>query len=466
VKLAPLVVVAAACGDSTPATYRTSPLTADGAHLRDEQGRVAILRGINARVGGVFDVTFSDGRTPLEPIPELTAADCRRMRALGLDLLRLPINWSGVEPMRDVFDEGYLARVDAAIACAADAGMFVVVDLHQDAYSKEIGEDGAPLWAIQPPPQMLLQGPLTDLGTRRLSEQVRKAFQTFFDPDDASGLQAEFSAMLAHVAARYADHPAVIGFELFNEPDAGTVEVDAFHARAGAAVRAAAPDKLMFFEPSALRNFTDFLPTPKEPFPIEGAVYSPHVYTFVFQADQRAFQSATPEILEPSVRAAREEATAFETPLWVGEFGIGPSTDPQHDVWMRTQQQLHDRYFASNAFWLWKEHSQASWGVHEYHAATDSWTERPQVVGWISRVHAVRIAGTPKRLESSALGDSLTLELEPGSAVGAPTQIYVPERFRATTTATCDGAEIVFGGDPTTGIAEVACAGVLVVAPR
>jgi endoglycosylceramidase len=313
---------------------------------------------------------------------------------------------------------------------------------------------------------MLLQGPLTDLGTRRLSEQVRKAFQTFFDPDDASGLQAEFSAMLAHVAARYADHPAVIGFELFNEPDAGTVEVDAFHARAGAAVRAAAPDKLMFFEPSALRNFTDFLPTPKEPFPIEGAVYSPHVYTFVFQADQRAFQSATPEILEPSVRAAREEATAFETPLWVGEFGIGPSTDPQHDVWMRTQQQLHDRYFASNAFWLWKEHSQASWGVHEYHAATDSWTERPQVVGWISRVHAVRIAGTPKRLESSALGDSLTLELEPGSAVGAPTQIYVPERFRATTTATCDGAEIVFGGDPTTGIAEVACAGVLVVAPR
>jgi endoglycosylceramidase len=341
--------------------------------------------------------------------------------------------------------------------------MFVVIDLHQDAYSKEIGEDGAPLWAIQPPPAQLLQGPLTDLGERRLSAQVRMAFQTFFQPDDASGLQAAFARMIGEVAARYANNPAVIGFELFNEPDTGTVELDAFHTRAAEAVSAAAPEKLVFFEPPALRNFTDFLPAPKEPFPIDGAVYSPHVYTFVFQADQRAFQTATPEILEPSVRAAREEATAFGAPLWIGEFGVGPSTDPQHDLWMHTQAQLHDRYFASDAFWLWKEQSQGSWGVFDFDAGTGAWTERPQVVGWLSRMHAVRIGGTPKRLESSVLGDALTLELEPGSAVAAPTQIYVPERFRATTHATCDGAEIVFGGDTATGLAGVACAGVLEV---
>ena len=68
-------------------------------------------------------------------------------------------------------------------------------------------------------------------------------------------------------------------------------------------------------------------------------------------------------------------------------------------------------------------------------------------------MHAVRIAGTPTRLESSVAGDSLTLELAPSSAVGAPTQIYVPERYRATTRATCGGAE-------------VACAGLLVVSQR
>lgn len=120
----------------------TKPLASDGVHLRDADGRVALLRGINARVDGVFDVTLDGGRIPLESIPVLTQADCHRMRQLGFDLLRLPIQWSGIEPASGSYDDAYLARVDAAIACADAAGMLVVVDLHQDAYSKEIGEDG------------------------------------------------------------------------------------------------------------------------------------------------------------------------------------------------------------------------------------------------------------------------------------------------------------------------------------
>src|SRR6478735_10346972 len=92
-----LLMLGVACGSSP---RETTPLASDGTHLRDEQGRIAVLRGVNARVEGVFDVTFSDGRIPLEPIPALEAADCRRMRELGIDLWRLPINWSGIEPTR------------------------------------------------------------------------------------------------------------------------------------------------------------------------------------------------------------------------------------------------------------------------------------------------------------------------------------------------------------------------------
>ena len=67
-----------------------------------------------------------------------------------------------------------------------------MIDLHEDAYSKEIGEDGAPLWAIQPPPTELLQGPLDDLGSRRTSAQVTAAFDTFFDRADPAGVRAQF----------------------------------------------------------------------------------------------------------------------------------------------------------------------------------------------------------------------------------------------------------------------------------
>ena len=77
--------------------------------------------GVNARIEGIFDVTFDDGRVPLEPIPVLTAGDCTRMRQLGFNLLRLPINWSAIEPTRGNYDAAYLDAVQAAVDCAADA---------------------------------------------------------------------------------------------------------------------------------------------------------------------------------------------------------------------------------------------------------------------------------------------------------------------------------------------------------
>lgn len=296
------LAVVAACGGE--AATRTTPLWSDGEHLATH-GAGSRCCVASTRVEGVFDVTFDDGRLPVEEIPALAPAECARMRALGLDLLRLPINWSGVEPARDQIDEAYLVRVDAAIACAASAGLVVVVDLHQDAYSKEIGEDGAPLWAIVPPPDMLLQGPLMDLSERRTSAQVVRAFDSFFEIGDPHALQREFFDMLEVVARRWGEHPAVIGFELFNEPIATEDELRAFHEGAAARIREVAPEKLVFFEPSSIRNFTDAAPLAKRPFAVDNAVYSPHIYTFVFSPDRTALERLKPEDLVLSVEDAR-----------------------------------------------------------------------------------------------------------------------------------------------------------------
>ena len=453
------LLLIAACSGGHP--HPTTPLSSDGTNLRDAEGRIAILRGVNARVDGVFDVTFSDGRTALEPIPALTADDCARMRQLGLDLLRLPINWSGIEPAQGMFDDAYLARVDAAVQCAAAAGMFVLIDLHQDAYSKEIGEDGAPLWAIQPPPTMLLQGPLTDLTARRSSAQVTAAFTTFFDPGDASGLQAAYLDMLDVVAARWADDPAVIGFELYNEPPVGEDEVDAFQAAAAARVRRAAPDKLVAFEPSAVRNLFDFAPLAKHPFPTASSVYAPHIYTFVFYSDQTQLQNLTPDALEPSVESARAEASAWHTPLLVTEYGIGP-TAPNADLWMGVEAELHDRFLASDAFWLWKEESQGSWGVYDAHS-DGTWTERPQVVAWISRIHAARIAGTVVANTYDHTTGALHLEVR--GAGTTPHVVYIPGRAAATYRLLCNGAAVTADRDPATGLVEIPCDGSLDVSP-
>ena len=83
--------------------------------------------------------------------------------------------------------------------------MWCLVDLHQDAYSKEIGEDGAPLWAIMPPPTELLEGPLNDLEERRISQQVLDAFSTFFGNRD--GIQDAFVEMLERLTEHLKNKP-------------------------------------------------------------------------------------------------------------------------------------------------------------------------------------------------------------------------------------------------------------------
>jgi endoglycosylceramidase len=315
-----------------------------------------------------------------------------------------------------------------------------------------------------PPPAMLLEGPLTDLGARRTSQQVNAAFATFFDQSDPAGLQAEFFAMLERVAARWADDPAVIGFELFNEPPVGQVDVDAFQFAAAERVRAAAPRKLVMFEPSAVRNLFDFVPKSSVEFPTRDSVYAPHIYTYVFYSDPTRLEMLQAGDLEPSVEAARAEADAWRTPMLIGEYGIGP-TAPNADLWMGVQAELHDRFLASDAFWVWKEQSQGSWGVFDHAIASDgsvTWTERPQVVAWISRVHAARLAGDVIANTYDRVTGSLHVEVT--NTDGKQHAIYLPER--GAFSVMCDGVVVEVDRDPATGLVELPCDGAIDVMLR
>lgn len=435
----------------------------DRALLRDDTGRVVIFRGVNARVEGIFDVTFDDGRVPLEDIPALEPEDARRMRELGLGLLRLPINWSGVEPMEGVYDERYLDRVEEVVRFCGEAGVHVIVDFHQDAYSKEIGEDGAPLWAIQPPPEMLLEGPLGDsLSERILSTQVQRAFTSFFVDDDEDledqRLQAAFAAMARHVAARFADDPWVLGYDLFNEPVTSDRYLPAFHDRVTRAIREVDDRHLILFEPAGQRNLTEMAPLARAPFPDDGGVYAVHLYTFAFTDSRARLEALSREDLEPNVVRASLEAERFGVPMLVGEWGIGPDA-PNMALFVRTMHDLFDERFASATVWLWKEESQGRWGFFDQEA-DGSWTERPHVVEAHARIYAERIAGEPSSMRYDAGARRFELAYE-GRSDEAPHVIYVPPSIGDAFVARCDGGAIEPppARDAATGRVEIVCAG-------
>jgi endoglycosylceramidase len=423
-------------------------LSVDARFFRDGLGRAVILRGVNVRADGIFDVTFDDGRVPLEHVPELAEADCRRMAELGMRLVRLPLNWSGVEPHKDEFDEAYLGRVDEAVRCLQKQGVYTLLDLHQDAYSKEIGEDGAPLWAIVPAPTTLLQGPLGDsLDQRRVSKPVLSAFQSFFSATDEYGLQAQYIEMLTHVARRYAENPWVVGIDLFNEPVTSASALSSFNAKAGKAVRAAAPKMIVVFEPSAFWDRLGGEAVSKK-MPVEGALFAPHIYDLVVGATAQELADVTREALEPSFRTARAEAEDWGTPWMLGEFGAGPAV-ANYEKYLSLLYDLQDEYLVSSTIWLWKEDSQGRWGFFDKQGST--WIERPSMVAIASRPYAMRVAGTPTRTQ---LVDSrFVVAFE--NAFDAPHVLFVPERFRVESVR-CDGTLVeVENGGP--GMIEVAC---------
>ena len=445
----------------TPWTPPTDDFVrSDRTHLIDQAGRVMVFRGVNVRARGIFDVTLDPARCPpptdvLEDIPELTDADLARMQEIGFDVMRLPIQWSAIEPMRDQFDETYLQRVEDVVARAGAHGIHVLIDFHADGWSKDLGEDGAPTWATLPPGATLLCGPLGDTLTSRRTATLTN-YATFFDDTmpDSVAMQGAFGAMAAHVAARFATDPLVIGYDLFNEPLPNDANIARFHARIAPMIRAADARHLLFFEPSAVRNLTDMGPRSPTPFPDPGGVYAVHLYTLSFSDPRNELDTITRARLEPNVMRAITEAAAFQAPLFAGEWGVGPDS-PGSAPYVGIMYDLFDEAAASSTVWVWKESSQGAWGFFDFDATAGTFTERAAVLGAHTRVRAEVIAGEPTMAHYDTGAGSFELIFE-GRTDDAPHVIRVPAALGSVTSATCDGAPVTASGS---GRVEVVCAG-------
>jgi endoglycosylceramidase len=442
-------------GACTSPDFTGAPLGVHCNALVDTSGRTVLLHGVNARVAGVFDVTFTDGRLPVEAVPVFTAADAARIRALGFNALRLPISWSGVEPTEDGgISASYLDNIAAVTAMCAAAGVFVIVDLHQDSYSKEIGEDGAPLWAIVPPPTQLLGGPLS--GDRFDSAQVQDAYDTFFGQAEDAGvpLRARYTLMASKVAARFASDPAVVGFELYNEPYSDTPDILALYQQMIPAVRAAAPQKLIFFEPDAIRNEIGQAPLGNGSLGA-GTAYAPHVYTLAF-TDANA-TGVTYSTYAVSNVNARTEADSWQAPLVITEYGYPPQST-NFDNWAKWMAEAEDSVKASSFFWVWKEESQDSWGFYDFDDAGVA-TERPAVVQAMTRTRLEAVAGALVSEGYDEAAMTMTVVFDGSDAITAPNVLSVGAGATvpaAQWTATCDGKSVPTGGaDPLS----IACGG-------
>jgi endoglycosylceramidase len=454
----------------------------------DEYGREVLLRGVN--VDGIVDYFRTDLNPPYPSDPNAYAGggcpaddtsvegvricdfDMQQMRPLGYNAIRLNLSWSLLEPQPGVVDSTYLDRIAQVVAWAHSQGVYAVLDLHQDAWSKYVftppgqvcppptgairGFDGAPQWAsVYATPACAIHG------TRELDPAVQEDFQRLWSDTagpDGVGLQEHYANVVVALAHRFAGDPTVAGYEIMNEPSPGFVAPDAmdaselfpFYAKVINTVFGALPGfrQVFFVEPDVARDLSDqrtaFAPWSTYS-PHTDVVYAPHVYSGVFTIDALLSQP-TPTIFSPSQGYANAvgDASALGLPLWVGEFGCNPSDDAT----------LLEQYYAQQdiaglggALWLWKENANDAfptqfWGV--YGPPFGTGTPQPARIRITSRAYPEAIAGALRSIHYDDAGDTFDIgATSPRVAYGDlihATLVFVPAAVTGDVVAT--GADL------------------------
>ncbi len=238
----------------------------------------------------------------------ITRADFERIKAAGLNSVRLPFLYDSLDA-----PDGLFPWIDKAIEWARDAGVYVVLDLH-----------GAP--------------------GRQSGEQhtgEAKVDRMFKDPE----MIAKTAKVWKRVAARYKDRPEVAGFDLLNEPAGSQNDATLYlvYNRLYQAVRSVAPDKLVFIE-DAFKGI-EGMPHPG----IVGwknIVFGQHCYNFGAKSTDDHSKHLD-SILAGMVKARSER----EVPLYVGEFNIEPHAT---GAMMKKFVDAFDKAGISWALWTYK----------------------------------------------------------------------------------------------------------------
>jgi hypothetical protein len=420
VSLTPAPVVSTSSG--SPAWLHVAHPPGGLPFIADDQGRMVLLHGAipaslldfgsNAHPDGppiypIDAAAYANGQCPanstLSRYPPLCQADIENMAALGFNSVRLPISWSLLEPERGQFSQSYLDRIAQVVDWARAAGLYVIIDMHQNAYSRYVGtgtdvdlsyNSGAPKWAT-----------FTDGFPSRVFETKRELNPAVFEAAtnfwyDRAGIQDEYIAAIAAIATRFKDDSTVAGYSVFNEPwpgwnlppgfddlllfpfyrrviDAITGVRDGLPCWTGFFMPAPCgyPDlgvhdlrHLIFLDTGLMREVTDFpthLGLPLTSYP--NVVLSIHAYTHIYTIDNLLGQ--TPEKatypwggFDQSYSLADREARALNTALFVAEFGDDPSEDSFEVNNQLFEQEKHDVGFA---FWTWKENGdkKKTWGM-------------------------------------------------------------------------------------------------------
>jgi len=388
-------------------------LHSNGKVILDSQGRQVLLRGMN--------VTGLQQAKDMKPGAVPGAQDFAKMSADGFDVIRLPINWSRLEPSPGHISASYLDLVRSVVNDAAAHGIYTILDLHNIDWSIYYGGDGSPSWATAG--GLPRSFPLGSPWNRHLAPGVLASYGVFWA--DLGGWQQDVTEVWSYVAQAFRGDSAVAGFDLWNEPHPFPIPSGLFEKKYLLPFEAHVITQLASIAPRQMwitEQTLDFgLPTYVGPLPYPNQVFSSHVFATLLEPP---WQKPTPQYKIPLTLLEDQAQEAGAAP-WVGEIGAGKGQANQ--AWVAREMNELDQFRLGWAYWDWDEGG--SW-------AFKAMTSRLRVV---ARAYPRATPGTLNTLSYDYQDGQLVLEFQ-GVAESHPLQVEVPSFFHTFSLTSSDPA--------------------------
>jgi endoglycosylceramidase len=398
------------------ATEAPAPLHVDGRHIKDTQGRSVLLRGIN--ISGDSKVP------PFMPITDATMLD--PLPGWGINTLRLLFTWEAFEPTRCEYDSGYLKYYKQVVQWANERGLYVIVDFHQDAYSRYSIDgcgEGFPEWAIysgidrkRPDNGEACE----NWGAKMLFDLTHHDTWHHFHAD-SEGARSRYIEMVRTVADHMSDYPNVIGYDLINEPWGSDDELASLYNDIGSAIRERHPSAILFVPPHALLSSgMDGNNIAKPEF--SNFVYSPHFYDPVV-ITLKYWLGNDPSL---SLNKLSAHAAEWNVPLLLGEYGAPAETNNVEgymdalNSWLNTGMHSATQW---NYTPTWKASTKDGWNYEDLSIVDESGALRAI---FRPRVYPISIAGTDASFSETE--SSFSLSWTHDNNLGS-TEIFLPAGF-------------------------------------
>mmetsp|Transcript_28691 Transcript_28691/g.51076 ORF Transcript_28691/g.51076 Transcript_28691/m.51076 type:complete len:527 (-) Transcript_28691:326-1906(-) len=463
--------------------FKVNPETT---YFVDDSGRFTLFHGVNVVVKVPPYLPTTD---KFDPQMSLSATDIENLLKWGFNFVRLGVMWESVETAPGVYDFDYLSKIDALIRQLGEAGIYTLVDAHQDVMLRKLCGEGAPSFYFKNLDSTCDYNLISkvmgffglcktmksfkldygDDGFPTLESCLKHPFPEYYQTVEASSafeqLYSNTEGVLDHflgywdaVTGYFKENPYVIGYDILNEPLAANWWKDisylfpqkfdrevltAFYEKANVVVRKQTTTQQVFFEPPQ----TDVLPFfhglvehvgfTSAPGGVQNQGYQVlNDHTYCCQIGKNICKTGEPTLAEAQtckdfhhrrITARAEDARKLKTGLFFTEFGAcSDSAGCGQEITSVTE--AADANLVSWAYWMYK-------GYQDF-TTTGSSTEgfyyedgkvQQIKLAALSRTYAQFVQGIPLSMSFDSTSKAFELVFTVDTSIAAPTVLYLNE---------------------------------------